>query len=62
MKGRRNLGARAALAAAIALVALGGGLGVKSFFGPRPIVITGDNPTLGDPSSPITIYEFADYG
>lgn len=62
MEGRKNLGVRIGLAAAIALVALGGGLGVKGFFGPKPVVISGDNPSLGPPSAPITLYEFSDYG
>lgn len=62
MKGKRNLGVRLGLAAAIAVVAFGGGLGLKNFFGPSPVVIPGDNPTLGDANAPITIYEFSDYG
>jgi hypothetical protein len=62
VKGQKNWGIRLGLAAAIAVVALGGGLGFKHLFGPSPVVIPGDNPTLGDANAPITIYEFSDYG
>jgi hypothetical protein len=49
-------------AVAIASVAVGGGLGFKGLFGPRPVVIAGDNPTWGEATAPVTIYEFSDYG
>ena len=62
MKSRRNLGVRLGLAVAIAAVAVGGGFGLKSVFGSRPVAISGDNPTLGDADAPITLYEFSDYG
>lgn len=62
MSGRRNRGVRLLFAVAIAAVAFGGGLGLKGLFGPRPVVIQGDNPSLGEATAAITIYEFSDYG
>lgn len=62
MRDRKNLGVRLAFAITIAAVTFGGGLGLKGLFGPRPVVILGDNPILGEATAPITIYEFSDYG
>lgn len=62
MSGRRHSGIRLLFAVAIAAVAFGGGLGLKSLFGPRPVVIPGDNPTWGEATAAVTLYEFSDYG
>jgi hypothetical protein len=62
VKGHKSVGVRLGLAAAIAVVVFGGGLGLKNLFGPQPVVITEDNPTKGSPDALITLYEFSDYG